>query len=186
MAAVALEKGSDSRSRPVRRTRPRSCSARRPTRRRRSSRPATGGRVAPEWLMSVIACVAGLAVFVAAWAVARQVRRPHSRPAHRGRGGGEDLRRPVLQQGAERPGHRLERAVVAQARRHRLRPGGAGRHPARLHHRALPLRSPAWRRRSSRCSSRCRRSPGCRSGCWCSRRPTRRRSGSSSSAACGR
>ena len=34
---------------------------------------------------------------------------------HRWRGGGEDLRRSVLPQGAERPGHRLERAVLARS-----------------------------------------------------------------------
>ena len=59
--------------------------------------------------------------------------RQHSRPGpglgcRRGA-----VRRSVLPQRPERPGHRLERAVLAAARRHRLRLRGAGRHSARLH-----------------------------------------------------
>ncbi len=72
--------------------------------------------------------------------------------------------------------------LVAAARRHRLRPGGAGRHPARLRDRPLRVPRAHGRRRSSACCGRCRRWPGCRSACWCSRAPTRRRSGPSSSA----
>ena len=51
--------------------------------------------------------------------------------------GARRVQRPVLQQGPERPGRRLERAVVAAARGAGLRPGGGGRHPGRLRDRAL-------------------------------------------------
>ena len=62
------------------------------------------------------------------------------RPAETFEAAREAVRRSVLPQGPERPGHRLEHPVLAAARRHRLRPGGAGRHPAGLHDR--PLRVP--------------------------------------------
>jgi len=64
---------------------------------------------APEWLPRVLAPAIGLALFVALWAIiAKAGGRLPTRVdlAFGGRG----LRQPVLQKGAERPGHRLERA----------------------------------------------------------------------------
>ncbi len=51
--------------------------------------------------------------------------------------GGQALRRPVLLQGPERPGHRLEHSVLPRARGRGLRHGRPGRHTAGFHDRTL-------------------------------------------------
>ena len=74
----------------------------------------------PAWLVQLSAMALGLVVFVGLWAfVAKFGRIPD--PLAVFKAAVRALLRPVLPQGPERPGHRLERAHLARARGHRLR-----------------------------------------------------------------
>ena len=77
----------------------------------------------------VFAPVLGIALFVLLWQIIATHQRPAADAGQGVRRSEDRVRRSLLSEGAERPGHRLERAVVAQARGARLRPGGADRHP---------------------------------------------------------
>ena len=108
----------------------------------------------------------------------------HPGPARDPTGAG-GVPRPVLPQRPQRPGRGLERADVAAARGHRLWPGGAGGHSGGVCHRSVHL-SGAHVQPADRAAAPCpRRWRGCPSGCWCSKAPTRRPSGPSSSAPSG-
>ena len=113
---------------------------------------------------------------VGIWAIGTAEQQPADAGRHLRRGG-EALRRPVLSQRAQRPGHRLERALLAAARGLGLAAAvgiplgfviGRFDFVGRMFGPLISLRNP------------CRRWPGSRSGCWCSSVPTRRPSPSSS------
>ena len=103
----------------------------------------------------VLPPLAGMALLVAIWGCDQKGGRFPRRAtlsdkqgrlvSHTGRhlrSRGEAVRPPVLREGPERPGHRLEHPVLAAARGARLRPGGPRRHPAGFHDRPLRRAQP--------------------------------------------
>ena len=171
------------------RRRPAAAQPRRAPRRRRHAAartPARSVRLARPAGLTVLPPLVGMALLVGIWALLTMKGGNFPTPAATFEAAVKLFADPFYQQRPERPGHRLEHPVLAAARGAGLRPGGAGRHSAGFHDRPLRGAQPHGLAADQPAASRCRRWPGCRSGCWCSRRPTRRPSGPSSSARSGR
>ena len=159
--------------RPPSRRRPRSRRRRRsrrgePRRARRRRRAGRGRlRLARARARArIVAPLLGIALLIAIWALLtheqRRASRRRRRPSTRRSRCSAD---PFYRKGPNDQGIGWNILSRSQRVGDRLRPRGAGRHPARLHDRPLRVRSTHGRRRSSACCGRSRRSRGCRSAC---------------------
>ncbi len=131
-----------------------------------SATPAPAPRAAPwtdAWrerleaaLRAVVGPVAGFALFVLVWQVVAMRIPEIPTPGETWQAAVALFADPFYRQRAQRPGHRLERAGLAAARRHRFWPGGAGGDSAGLSPSAATRRCGRCSRPSSACCGRCR------------------------------